>query len=788
FDDESNIKWDLGGNYPLLDETYGKIKKVDGRNGKKSAIGSYVSLNTDIFNDCNELTMSLWVKFTRYSGIDSKPIFNAGTSTSSNISLEFSPKQGTISVNISDGNQNSIASTDVWAYFQSAPDWMHIAFTYRNDNGSPVLSLYINGIMVDNVPTQVVLNNIGPEIPNFTSNFTDFYLDDIYITNYGLDDNKINDLYNSNIKDFMESEGGSLIDPIPDPGTDDPWDNEDPVDEIPGDNTDPTVTLPDDISPINFKWLAYTFDDTIELTRDLNGTLDSEINNFAVTAINTFNYGRITKDIGLSRRKAVYPESYINLPNGLLYDANSFTFSAWVYRENLADTTTVGNTALNTNITLNTLFEFTGLGKLVFSPFSTDIAGVDNAYVEAGSSLGLPQNYPLKNGKLKDINGYWVHFAFTFDSAGQILVYTNGNLSQEIDTGLKLSDLKLSKLSLITRSMQNDYGRIIIDDIYMASRALTDSEIRKINYYGVKKFVTEVLPDPNPDKTGNQTTPIEEEVDLRPDTTDEKEDDFTEVAIINGNIDTKFDNSELIGKDSNNAVTAYITNASLTQGLNGTYGLALDGSISYLRYPLQILDNVNELTISIAYNWNGHFTGTRTQKLFDFSYKNNSIDMPKRYMTLSMGNGTSGMDFKISDGVNTTTLNANVNTTNTWSRLTITIKDGVIKLFINGVETAKTSTNVNITSIKPNFNYVGKSGTKGDPLFKGIVDEIYISAQAILPDQIKGVEQVINQPEENDSFDTGSGIWDDIIKGVLIATVALVLIIIIVIVITIIKK
>ena len=169
------------------------------------------------------------------------------------------------------------------------------------------------------------------------------------------------------------------------------------------------------------------------------------------------------------------------------------------------------------------------------------------------------------------------------------------------------------------------------------------------------------------------------------------------------------------------------------------------------------------------------------------------MQSPSAYISLAMGDGMSGLEFKMSDGANTTTLNSNINVTNKWARATVVIADGKVLLYLDSTLVASSSTKVDVAKINPNYNYVGKSGVKGDPLFCGAVDEIYISRSAISEADLEklvadGVEPVEkkNEIEEEEKFE--DVLWDNMIKGVLLATGLLVLIIIIIIIIAIIKK
>ena len=498
----------------------------------------------------------------------------------------------------------------------------------------------------------------------------------------------------------------------------------------------------------------------------------------------------------MTRRASVYPEQYMSLDQGLLFDAEEFTFAVKVYRETDKKSDSYKYSDMN-------LFEFTGKGLLVFSPFKTDESGENASKVSLDTEkdygndpfyidITPEKTYDLTKTSLSSVNGKWVHYAFTYSSKGTVNIYVNGVLTNTFETGVMLTDLDLTELRIMTGSSESDESRYYIDDVYIASRVLDAADIRRIEYYGVSRFVTEVLADPNPENSNESTTEnTVTDIDLRPDSTDELEDAVYETAEINGFIGTTFDNMSLIGADYNNSVLALIRNASLAQG-NINYGLALDGMSSYIRYPLGILDNAEEFTVSIAYNWAGSTSGTN-HRLFDFSRKESSVSAPTAYMYIDMGNGTDGLKFVMSDGVTEFVLETDHNVTNKWVRVSVTLKNGVVRLYIDGAEVASGETSITPASIKPNYNYVGKSGVKGGALFKGTVDEIYISDTALTAVELQtiqsyGIEPYV--PTSSDPVDTVDeiDIWDTIINGVVLAAVVFIVILVIIIIVTIFKR
>lgn len=556
--------------------------------------------------------------------------------------------------------------------------------------------------------------------------------------------------------------------------------------------------MPNGLSPISYNWIAYSFDDTFDLKRDKNGTVSAKINEFKSNTISTSSYSSGKTGYGLTRRVNSYPDSYMALDSNSLYGKNCFTICMWVYR------IAPEKGYEFANYCPVRLLEFKGSGTLIFAPFytTTDMSSASvfvaddvrrsvnieipgTGYTtdpdpltgevtvvpptkDDAPNLDVLNSYKLSGTKLNTVTGKWVHYALSYDTTGQVKVYINGELSDTFNTGMKLSAMNLTDFNICAGSNEGDHSRIIVDEIYLSSKVLNASDIRKIHYYGLDKFTTEVLPDPNPDESENESST--EDVDLRPDTTDELEDAFYDRAEMKNYVATTFDDASYIGKDYNGAVNAVIRNASLSQGLIN-YGLTLDGINSYIRYPSGIFDDLSEMTVSVAYYWTGN-TSSTTQKLFDFSRKDSSVSIPSAYMRLDMGNGVSGLKFEISDGKNITVLQTDITKTSTWTRLTVTIGHGSAKLYIDGALIASEDTRITPESIHPNFCYVGKSGIKGDALFKGVVDEIYISGAALSSSEIQAFQSDGVTPRESSEkteLKTGfftDELWEKVISGI----------------------
>ncbi|MBO5036833.1 MAG: hypothetical protein J6D42_07130 [Clostridia bacterium] len=851
FDDAVNLKWDLGGKYPLVEYDFSPFEALPGKNG--NAVSAYFALDPAMFSGLSEMTLGFWFNFSEISFDTQLFYIGNGNETYPYLSLDYSPDSESVSLKIYDGRNTETIVADVSSEVFLG-GWHHIAFTYDITGLFYRLNIYINGFSRNLVNTDVTIDNLSNSNVIF---FSDFVLDELYISNLPLSADNVMRLSSMTLADFFTYMGEDIHDTVPDipieeeepdePSVDPdepddplfPWDEPSDEDEI--------WTPPTNLDRIKFSWLAYTFDNTYDMSRDLNKTTSAIINEFTATKVATGTYNGLF-GYGLTRRTEAVPDQYLKLDPGLLYQADSFTFCAWVYRSADKQDQFYDYSQMK-------LLDFTGYGKFEFSPFiTTEISpeklfelfppelpsveeelpeevvepdpevgpdgGVTDPSQEDLSNMpfgpvkeekvlidldvenkpvfvfGTDKNFPTTNDlsktNLKSVNNKWVHYAVTYSTTGEVKIYVNGTLTDTFYTGQPFSSLQITNFKILSGSSSIDPSKYFIDEIYLSSRVLDASDIRKIKTYGISRFTTEVLPDPAPDNSNTETTEPEiSDVDLRPDDTDTLEDSYSEKAQIHEFIGTTFDDTSLIGKDYNNSVIAVIRNASLSQGIKN-YGLTLDGINSYIRYPIGILDDANELTISICYNWAGN-TSSVNQKLMYFANKESSVAKPKAYMLFDMGNGTDGLSFEISDGSVKTTLVSDTAKTNEWVRVTVTIKDGTAKLYINGALVDSASTSLDPASVASNYNYIGKSGVKGEPLFKGIVDEIYISPIALSAQEIQafeeyGIEPYIPVGGEIDIEEPQEDLWDSIINGVVIATGVLIFIIIIVIIVTIFKK
>ena len=679
---------------------------------------SYSSLSAAISELSSSLSSSEEVLRTKVSAVSSafsslkatsgasSEIFSAVGTSGKHIKISQSGSD--VSVELSLGGASETVSHAV-----SSSDFTMITITAKASDGKISVSLYINGAEVEKKTVSGELNSFECSSAEFPSTVK---VDDIYIASKVLTSSEIRNLYGKTLEEFLKT-------------------------------MDPNWVKPSDrinINPVeNFKWSAYTFNNGFKIDSDLNGVAACSYNAIKLVPIDTTDYdGKY--GMGLVRRNGIYPSYYMSLGRGLLYSASSFTVSGFVCN--------IGGSGTSANF-----FEFTGKnGKLVFSPFSS--GGGYFEYTSGG-------NTKRETFSAGNINSKWVHFALTFSADGNVVAYMDGKSVASFSTGIRLSDLSLNSFKIISGITSGEAARLVIDDIYVSSKVMSDSDIRKMSYYGVERFVGEVLPDPD---TGEINS--DGEVNLDADETDELEDEYSDTAAINGYIGTTFDDASFMGEDYNGAVSATIRNASLVQG-QYKYGLNLNGKTAYIRYPKDIFNSISELSVSIAYNWTTPSSiNERNQKLFAFANKDSSVSDPKAYIYLDMGNGTDGMKLCMSDGSEKAEIPIKVNAVSEWKRLTVTIKDGHVKVYSDKDLVAEKNTGIDLTAISPNFNYVGKSCYKGDPLFCGTVDEIYISDKEISEKEIESLMSgIAPSAEEEKNKESSSGdAWDGIIIGTLV--------------------
>ncbi|MBO5213796.1 MAG: LamG domain-containing protein [Clostridia bacterium] len=742
--DGEDLTEEVGGQYPLSTKEFGSalVESVPGY--QKGGMKGYVHADRRLFDGVSQLTVAFRTAVTLAEAQDKGTLFLIHGKKNESADLQFTVAENAVllKLTVNDGTNTSVCTYDVTGLLSESAQWLHVAFTYRVSGSVSLLTLYVNGQTVSSAVSAAFADLSAMECS--TAAFHGITLDDLYYTDVALPSEKVSRLASQTADAFFAAEAEEMKNETADTP----------------DNPDLPVEKHD------YSWAAYLFDGTFAAGTDYHsGDIPAGVDQSCIL----IDSSKLSEKYGyaLIRREASAPEAYLTLDSRLFHGQSSFTFSCWVYRN--------GKSSENEEY----LLDLKGAGVLRFAPYY----GEGEAHLEYTDVRGNLQRTSIKDGNPGDFRNKWVHYALTVSEAGEISVYVNGAVVETVASGVNPATMTYTQCRVVTGVSADHTTRTAVDEVYVTPKSLSDAEIRKIHFYGLTRYTSEVLPDPG------QTDPgIDDPVNpYAPDGVDLTEDAYNQTgAVSNGFIGTTFDDRGSPGRDWNNSANATLTGGRLTQGI-ASYGFALDGS-SFVRYPMGIFDGIDAFTISLSYFWEGAETGVaRSQRIFDFSRKSSSVTDPVASIFLETGNGLSGLRFGISDGTSSTYLSCDYNAVNTWTRVTVTVSDGKITLYLNDKVAATGETRVDLSAIKPNFCYLGRSGVKGDPMFIGIIDEVYLSDQALSPQQvplyINGISAAINGEEAK-----GGDLWGTILICIIVAAVVLALVIVTVIVVIIARK
>lgn len=749
FTDMETLLVDLGEDYPLSTETFGTAALSAASGYKDGGMKGYVALNPAFFQKSEQFSLGFWAKFSRAEAESKTTLFLINGKGGERVELAFSSegKDLYLRLTVDDGPRMAICSFDLKDVLGEQAAWTHYAFTYKKSGTVSLLTLYVNG-----KPTTASVSTSFVDLSRLTPSNVGILgvtLDELYVTNYALEQSKITALVNLPTATFFASEEK----------------------EISGGSQEGPVVPEVSTAAYEYSWAAYLFEGTFAAGTDFHsGDIPASVDNSCVR----IDSSRLSSKFGYAiiRRDSTAPAYYLKLDSRLINGQSSFSFACWVYRS--------GSSRPNDEC----LLDLNGIGTLRFAPYAAEDNGTPAAYLEYSDSRGNVQHKTIQNGSPADPRGSWVHYALTVSQSGDITVYVNGDFVETFASGVNPASLALSDGRVITGASSSDGTRTAIDEVYVSPKVLSAADVRKIHVYGVDRFTSEVLPDPGQTSTGEEDSSNP----YAPDATDIAEDSYTKTAqIANGFVGTTFDDRGNVGRDWNVSADASVTGGMLTNGVS-SYGLSMDGVSSFLRYPMGIFDGADSFTIALSYSWSGATSATeRSQRIFDFSRKASSVADPTAYIYLETGLGFSGLRFGISDGIHSTYLTCDYNAVDTWTRVTVTVSDGVITLYLNDTVAATASTDVDVASVCPNFCYIGKSGVKGDPLFKGIVDEIYLSRQALSPEQVGTFTEGIAKALQGERAE-GTDLWSILLWVIVAVAVLLVLGIVAVIIVVICKK
>ncbi|MCP5534005.1 MAG: hypothetical protein H7A48_12610 [Akkermansiaceae bacterium] len=153
--------------------------------------------------------------------------------------------------------------------------------------------------------------------------------------------------------------------------------------------------------------------------------------------------------------------------------------------------------------------------------------------------------------------------------------------------------------------------------------------------------------------------------------------------------------------------------------------LFLDGSDDYLRLPPKIAA-AGDFTFAAWVKWDG---GGNWQRIFDFGTGTSN------YVFLTPNSG-GNLRFTIRNNGTEQQLNTSPLATGAWTHVAATLSGNTGTLYVNGAVKDTQSITINPDAIAATKCYLGKSQFAHDPLFDGLIDNVYFLNQALSPGDI----------------------------------------------------
>ncbi|HZO84839.1 MAG TPA: glycosyl hydrolase [Verrucomicrobiae bacterium] len=155
--------------------------------------------------------------------------------------------------------------------------------------------------------------------------------------------------------------------------------------------------------------------------------------------------------------------------------------------------------------------------------------------------------------------------------------------------------------------------------------------------------------------------------------------------------------------------------------------IVFDGTNHFIVLPPNIANSAAFSFAAWVY-WDG---GGNWQRIFDFG------DDTTHYLFLTPSSGSGTLRFAIRNGGSEQIVEAAGLPVGQWRHIAVTLSGNTARLYTNGVLAASSSSiTIAPSQFNPSLNYLGESQFTADPLFRGKLDEVFITDLALTPQQI----------------------------------------------------
>ncbi|MFA9431805.1 ThuA domain-containing protein [Egicoccus sp. AB-alg2] len=178
------------------------------------------------------------------------------------------------------------------------------------------------------------------------------------------------------------------------------------------------------------------------------------------------------------------------------------------------------------------------------------------------------------------------------------------------------------------------------------------------------------------------------------------------------------------------AATAEVERVDGPDGFGSAVRLHPNGPNSFVDLPDDLVNDLEDFTISTWVHWNGSQTWAR---IFDFGTNTSN------YMFLTPAAAGAGLRYAITTGSGEQMINApSALPTDGWQHVAVTLSGTTGTLYLNG-EAVGTNTNMTLSPSdlgSTDQNWIGESQWGADPILDGAVDDFQIHDRALTADEV----------------------------------------------------